>query len=350
MLQAVIGLDAATIASAFLVSPSAMSQRLVHAKARIRERGLSIGEPEARELPARPCAVLEGIYAAVTLSRRTAGTAVPAGLDDDGGALADEAVFLGDVAAALQPDAAQAWGLLALMHSVEMRRPACFDALGRFVPLAAQDPARWRRDRLDLAGACLRRAASLRAPGPFQLEAAIQSAHCQRAWTGTTPWNAIASMYELQVRHVPSTGARIGHAVAMGEAGRPLDGSAALDAIDAERAAAHQPWWVARAFLLRRAGRVDDADDALRRAIGLTEDRRIRVYLGRRGLTGPGRRRSCRPPQRGRLSRAPSPRPRASVRARAPRRRDRAARPPATTRAARRPRPSAARAWAAPRS
>jgi RNA polymerase sigma-70 factor (ECF subfamily) len=279
MLQAVIGLDAATIASAFLVSPSAMAQRLVRAKARIRELGLSIGEPEARELPARLSAVLEGIYAAFTLSRRTASAAAAAGSDDDGGALADEAVFLGDVVTALQPDAAEAWGLLALMHYVEMRRPARFDSLGRFVPLAAQDPARWRRDRFELAEACLRRAATLRTPGPFQLEAAIQSAHCQRAWTGVTPWNAIASMYELLVRHFPSTGARIGQAVALGETGRPLDGLAALDAIDSDRASTHQPWWVARAFLLRRAGQADDADEALRRAIGLTEDPRIRAYL-----------------------------------------------------------------------
>lgn len=285
MLQAVLGLDAAVIAAAFLISPSAMAQRLVRAKARIRELGLAIEEPEARELPERLSAVLEGIYGGFTLSGRVAGAAAAAGLDDDGGALADEAVFLGEVVTALQPDSAEAWGLLALMHYVEMRRPARFDALGRFVPLAAQDPARWRRDRFDRAEACLRRATSLRAPGPFQLEAAIQSAHCQRAWTGTTPWNAIASMYELLVRHFPSTGARIGHAVALGETDRPLDGLAALDAIEPARAAGHQPWWVARAFLLRRSGRPAEADEALHRAIGLTEDPRVRAYLA---STGPG--------------------------------------------------------------
>ncbi len=279
MLQTVIGLDAAAIASAFLVSPAAMAQRLVRAKARIRELGLSIAEPEARELPGRLSAVLEGIYGAFTLSRRAASAAAAAGLDDDGGALADEAVFLAEVVTALQPDAAEAWGLLALMHYVEMRRPARFDGLGRFVPLAAQDPSRWRRDRFDLAEACQRRATALRAPGPFQLEAAIQSAHCQRAWTGVTPWNAIASMYELLVRHFPSTGARIGRAVALGETGRAPDGLAALDAIEPERATAHQPWWVARAFLLRRVGRVDEANEALRRAMGLTEDPRVRAYL-----------------------------------------------------------------------
>ncbi|MEI7446478.1 MAG: RNA polymerase subunit sigma-70, partial [Burkholderiales bacterium] len=153
----------------------------------------------------------------------------------------------------------------------------------RFVPLTEQDTARWRRDRFDAAEACLRRAAALRTPGPFQLEAAIQSAHCQRAWTGRTPWAAIESIYAVLVRHFPSTGARIGHAVALGETGRVDEGLTALDAVEPARAAAHQPWWVARAWLLRRAGRAAEADGALERAIGLTEDPRLREHLRRTG-------------------------------------------------------------------
>lgn len=301
MLQAVLGLDAATIAAAFLVSPSAMAQRLVRAKARIRELGLRIDEPEARELPARLAAVLEGIYGAYTLARQVASAASAAGAPDDGSLLAEEALFLGGLVTALQPDCAEAWGLLALMLYGEMRRPARFDAAGRFVPLAEQDPTRWRRDRFDAAEDCLRRAAALRAPGPFQLEAAIQSAHCQRAWTGRTPWTAIESIYAVLVRHFPSTGARIGHAVALGECGRLDEAWVALEAVEPERAAAHQPWWVARAWLLRRAGRAGDADAALERAIGLTEDPRLREHLRRQGAGGDGLSAATSPP---------SPRPR----------------------------------------
>jgi RNA polymerase sigma-70 factor (ECF subfamily) len=278
MLQAVLGLDASTIAAAFLVSPSAMAQRLVRAKARIREAGLRVGEPEAREWPQRLPAVLEGIYGAYTLTRQV-GAAASAGGADDPGALAQEAVFLGRLVASLRPEAAEAWGLLALMLYGEARRDARFDARGRFVPLGEQDPARWSRTLHAQAERSLRHAATLRSPGPYQLEAAIQSAHCQRAWTGTTPWTAIASLYDSLVAHFPSAGARIGRAVALGETGRVAEGLAALDAIEPALVAGHQPWWVARSHLLRLAGRAPEAADATMRAVGLTEDARVRTYL-----------------------------------------------------------------------
>jgi RNA polymerase sigma-70 factor (ECF subfamily) len=269
MLQAVLGLDAKVIASAFLVSPTAMAQRLVRAKARIRDAGLRFETPEARELPARLAAVLEAIYAAYTLGRHAPDT--PA---DD---LREEALFLAGLAAQLMPERAEAWGLLALLLHVEARRGAQFDAEGRFVPLTAQNPADWREDLIRQAEQALWTAAQLRQPGPFQLEAAIQSAHAQRRATGQTPWRAIAQLYEVLVQHHANLGARVGQAVAVGEAGDPAAAMALLDALP-EDAAGYAPYWVARAHVLGLAG-VPGRQAALQRAIGLTDDPRLRAFL-----------------------------------------------------------------------
>ena len=269
MLQAVLGLNAKVIASAFMVSPTAMAQRLVRAKASIREGGLRFEAPDARELPARLAAVLEAIYAAYTLGRRA--------LDSPAEDLREEALFLARLAAQLLPGQAEALGLLALLLHAESRRAAQFDAEGRFVPLAAQDPASWRDDLIREAEQTLWSAAELRQPGPFQIEAAIQSAHAQRRATGQTPWRAIAHLYGLLVQHHPNLGARVGEAVALAESGEPAAGVARLDALPPE-AAGYAPYWVARAHVLGLAG-APGRRAALQRAIGLTDDPRLRDFL-----------------------------------------------------------------------
>lgn len=275
MLQTVLGVDARAIASALLISPAAMAQRLVRAKARIRETGLRFEEPERSDLPGRTQAVLEAIYAAYALSSdRACGDGLPSGL-------AAEALYLARVLTTLSPDSTEAAGLLALLLFCESRADAR-EIDGVFTPLHAQDTARWNRARIDEANRILWQAAALRQPGPFQLEAAIQSAHAQRAYTGTVPWTAIAALYAQLLRIAPGIGARVAQAAAIAEAESPAAGLALLNDIAPAAVDRYQPYWATRAHLLAGIGDRDTASAAYARAIGLTESPAIRRFLQRR--------------------------------------------------------------------
>jgi RNA polymerase sigma-70 factor, ECF subfamily len=277
MLQMVLGLEAAQIASAFLTSPAAMAQRLVRAKAKIRDAGIPFRIPERNELPERLESVLDSIYAAFA-----EGWADAAGTDPARRELAGEGIFLGRLLTQLLPDEPEAWGLLALMLYTEARRPARRSAEGEFVPLRRQDTALWEWGMIQEAESALRDASRAGRIGRYQLEAAIQSAHVEGARTGSVSWDAILGLYDALVRLTGSPVASINRALAVAELQGPDAGLAAMEVAGADgRVDLYQPYWAARANLLGRTGSHQAARHAYQLAIGLETDPAVREYLRR---------------------------------------------------------------------
>jgi predicted RNA polymerase sigma factor len=274
MLQTVLGLDAARIAHAFLISPTTMGQRLVRAKTKIRDGGIRFEIPQERELPQRLDAVLEAIYAAFGI-----GWDDMAGVDQRGRDLADEAIWLARVLLELMPKEAEVHGLLALMLHCEARRAARRAPDGRYVPLAEQDCQKWSWPLMDEAERHLGEASSRGRTGRFQLEAAIQSVHAERARSGKIQWKAIMMFYEQLIRISPTLGTRTGYAAAVAEAKGAEAALAALDAIAPDDVCAYQPYWAVRAHVLQQLRKIPEALDAFDRAIGLTEDPAVRQFL-----------------------------------------------------------------------
>jgi RNA polymerase sigma-70 factor (ECF subfamily) len=274
MLQSVLGLDAASIASAFLTSPKTMGQRLVRAKTKIRDGGIRFEVPERQQLHQRLDAVLEAIYAAFGI-----GWSDMTGADEHGRGLAEEAIWLARVLLQLIPAEAEVLGLLALMLHCEARRPARRDRDGRYVPLSQQDPKLWSPPLIEEAERHLAEASKLGRPGRFQLEAAIQSVHAERARSGRIEWKAIAYFYEQLNRISPTIGMRTAYAAALAEAKEADRALAVLDAIDQNMVSAYQPYWAVRAHLLELLGKRPEAQHAYDRAIGLAEDPAVREFL-----------------------------------------------------------------------
>jgi len=274
MLQSVLGLDAARIGQAFLIAPKTMGQRLFRAKTKIRSGGIPFEIPQEPDLPERLDAVLEGIYAAFGI-----GWDDMAGTDQRGRDLAEEAIWLARVLLQLMPTEAEVQGLLALMLHCEARRPARRGVDGRYIPLSEQDPKQWSFKLIEEAEHHLTKAFERARSGRFQLEAAIQSVHAERARTGRTDWTAILLFYERLLRVSPALGTQIGYAAAVAEANGPETGLAVLDAMDLEAVSHYQPYWAVRAHLLQRIGNAREAADAYDRAIGLAEDRAVKEFL-----------------------------------------------------------------------
>jgi RNA polymerase sigma-70 factor (ECF subfamily) len=202
-----------------------------------------------------------------------------AGVDQSGRDLAEEAIWLARVLLQLMPKEAEVRGLLALMLHCEARRAARRGPDGCYVPLSDQDSQQWSLPLIEEAERHLAEASSRSRIGRFQLEAAIQSVHAERARSGRTEWNAIAVFYEQLIRISPTLGTRTGYAAAVAEGKGSEAGLAALDQIDLKDVSSYQPYWAVRAHLLQRLGKVSEAADAFDRAIGLAEDPAIRQFL-----------------------------------------------------------------------
>jgi RNA polymerase sigma-70 factor (ECF subfamily) len=283
MLQTILGLDAAAIGSAFLVSPPAMGQRLARAKAKIRLAGVPFRIPEREDLPERLGAVLEAIYAAFAHGWFEAFSDDPRGRD-----LAEEAIWLGRVVVDLAPGEPEAKGLMALMLYAHARRAARRDGSGRYIPLSEQATALWDAAAIDEAEALLRAASASKAPGRFQLEAAVQSVHAARRLTGATDWQAIAALYDALYALTASPVVAINRAAAAARTRGAAAGLALLDVIGAQGGLeAFEPYWVARADLCAKLGDADGARRAYDLAIGLQTDPAARAFLiERRAMLG----------------------------------------------------------------
>jgi len=270
ILQVVLGLDAKTIASAFLMSPAAMSKRLVRAKDKIRHAGIPFAVPEREELPARLDAVLSAIYAAFA-----EGWTDPGGTDVARRDLTEEAMFLARLVSELLPEEPEALGLLALMLHAEARRRARRSAGGDYVPLAEQDPASWDSRLIGEAEALLLQASARESIGRYQLEAALQSAHVDRCRTGRPNWSKVVQLYDALFVIADSPVVAINRALAIAELYGATTALQAMDEIAADaRLAEYQPYWAARAELLARTGAHADARRAYDVAIGLERDPR----------------------------------------------------------------------------
>lgn len=274
MLQSVLGLDASRIASAFLVAPTTMSQRLVRAKTKIRAAGIPFREPDPPELPARLDAVLEAIYAAY-------GTGWDDAFNTDSirHGLATEAIWLARVVINLLPNQPEALGLLSLMLHCEARRPTRRDPAGNFVPLSDQDPQAWDTEKIDEAEKLIGQAAAFKQPGRFQLEAIIQSVHAERRTGHPVNWPAIVGAYDGLIQLAPTLGARLGRIAALANTRGPADALSELEELESKRVDQHQPYWTLRAHLFSELGQIEEARTARNRAIGLTEDPAIRRFL-----------------------------------------------------------------------
>ena len=267
MLQTVLGLEAEQIAKAFLVSPTAMAQRLVRAKKKIKSAGIPFVVPEADAFPERMGAVLEAVYGAYAIDW----------LEGDGD-LSHEAFFLSTILAELAPENPEALGLTALIGFIEARRDARIKG-GVLVPVPEQDINLWDSQLIERSASLLTQASLKGRPGRFQLEAAIQSVHAARSVTGKTDWRALSQLYHGLLQTYPSIGGAVSRAAVVMEDAGPAEGLRILDLIEFDGLQQYQPFHAVRAHGLSQLNRIADAAEAYNTALSLCADDPSRRWL-----------------------------------------------------------------------
>ncbi|MFJ4787408.1 RNA polymerase sigma factor [Streptomyces sp. NPDC088794] len=258
------GLTTPQIARAFLVPEPTMAQRIVRAKAKIRDARIPYRVPRDADLPDR----IKGVLAVVYLIFNEGYGGDPE--------LCAEAVRLGRLLAELMPDEPEAVGLLALMLLVESRRTARVGEQGELIPLPEQDRARWDRELIAEGQALVRRCLRRNQPGPYQIQAAVQAVHSDAKTAEATDWGQILRLYDQLMAVAPSPVVALNRAVAVAETAGPAP---ALDLVDALDLTGYHVFHAVRADLLRRLGRTTEAAQAYETAAELTGSAAERAHL-----------------------------------------------------------------------